>query len=134
LNVPANFLKAAGMFAHGGATVNGEKSIAWPLAPKTDAERVLEVDTDAIAAGSTPFAVSRFCPSSFSVLPRVDGLIRCVGHLAVRLCGFFSRRLCAHRYEPDPIGHPVHNRSLPTWMGRAAEPCSAPGFLDSRVA
>jgi hypothetical protein len=24
---------------HAGATVNGEKSIVWPLAPKSDAER-----------------------------------------------------------------------------------------------
>jgi aryl-alcohol dehydrogenase-like predicted oxidoreductase len=39
LNFPANFLKAAGMFMHAGATVNGEKSIVWPLSPKTDAER-----------------------------------------------------------------------------------------------
>jgi aryl-alcohol dehydrogenase-like predicted oxidoreductase len=39
LNFPANFLKAAGMFMHAGATVNGEKSIAWPLSPKSDAER-----------------------------------------------------------------------------------------------
>ena len=39
LNFPANFLKSAGMFMHGGATVNGEKSIVWPLAPKSDEER-----------------------------------------------------------------------------------------------
>jgi aryl-alcohol dehydrogenase-like predicted oxidoreductase len=39
LNFPANFLKAAGMFMHAGATVNGERSIVWPLSPKTDAER-----------------------------------------------------------------------------------------------
>jgi aryl-alcohol dehydrogenase-like predicted oxidoreductase len=39
LNFPASFLKSAGMFMHGGATVNGEKSIVWPLAPKNDAER-----------------------------------------------------------------------------------------------
>ena len=39
LNFPANFLKAAGMFMHAGATVNGEKSIVWPLSPKSDAER-----------------------------------------------------------------------------------------------
>ena len=39
LNFPANFLKSAHMFMHAGATVNGEKSIVWPLLPKTDAER-----------------------------------------------------------------------------------------------
>jgi aryl-alcohol dehydrogenase-like predicted oxidoreductase len=39
LNFPANFLKSAGMFMHAGATVNGEKSIVWPLAPKSDADR-----------------------------------------------------------------------------------------------
>ena len=39
LNFPAAFLRSAGMFAQGGATVNGEKSIVWPLAPKSDAER-----------------------------------------------------------------------------------------------
>jgi aryl-alcohol dehydrogenase-like predicted oxidoreductase len=39
LNFPAAFLKAAGMFMHAGATVNGESSIVWPLSPKTDAER-----------------------------------------------------------------------------------------------
>jgi len=39
LNFPATFLKSAGMFMHAGATVNGEKSIAWLLAPKNDAER-----------------------------------------------------------------------------------------------
>ena len=39
LNFPANFLKSANMFMHAGATVNGEKSIVWPLLPKTDAER-----------------------------------------------------------------------------------------------
>ena len=39
LNFPANFLKAAPMFMHAGATVNGEKSSVWPLAPKDDAER-----------------------------------------------------------------------------------------------
>jgi len=39
LNFPAPFLKAAGMFMHAGATVNGEPSMVWPLAPKTDAER-----------------------------------------------------------------------------------------------
>jgi aryl-alcohol dehydrogenase-like predicted oxidoreductase len=39
LNFPANFLRAANMFMHAGSTVNGEKSIVWPLAPKSDAER-----------------------------------------------------------------------------------------------
>jgi aryl-alcohol dehydrogenase-like predicted oxidoreductase len=39
LNFPANFLKAAPMFMHAGASVNGEKSSVWPLAPKDDAER-----------------------------------------------------------------------------------------------
>jgi len=39
LNFPANFLRAANMFMHAGATVNGEKSIVWPLAPKNDTER-----------------------------------------------------------------------------------------------
>jgi aryl-alcohol dehydrogenase-like predicted oxidoreductase len=39
LNFPANFLKSANMFMHAGATVNGEKSIVWPLLPTSDAER-----------------------------------------------------------------------------------------------
>jgi aryl-alcohol dehydrogenase-like predicted oxidoreductase len=39
LNFPAAFLRVATMFAHGGATVNGEPSQAWPMAPRTDAER-----------------------------------------------------------------------------------------------
>ena len=39
LNFPANFLKSANMFMHAGATVNGEKSIVWPLLPRDDAER-----------------------------------------------------------------------------------------------
>ena len=39
LGFPANFLKMAGMFAHNGATVNGETSIAWPMSPANDAER-----------------------------------------------------------------------------------------------
>jgi aryl-alcohol dehydrogenase-like predicted oxidoreductase len=39
LNFPANFLKAANVFMHGGATVNGEAAAAWPLAPKNDSER-----------------------------------------------------------------------------------------------
>jgi aryl-alcohol dehydrogenase-like predicted oxidoreductase len=39
LNFPAAFLKSANMFMHAGATVNGEPSTVWPLAPKNDAER-----------------------------------------------------------------------------------------------
>jgi aryl-alcohol dehydrogenase-like predicted oxidoreductase len=39
LSFPATFLKAANGFMHAGATVNGEPSAAWPLTPKTDAER-----------------------------------------------------------------------------------------------
>jgi aryl-alcohol dehydrogenase-like predicted oxidoreductase len=39
LNFPANFLRVAATFSHAGATVNGEKSAVWPLAPKSDAER-----------------------------------------------------------------------------------------------
>jgi aryl-alcohol dehydrogenase-like predicted oxidoreductase len=39
LNFPANFLKSANMFMHAGATVNGQTSIVWPLAPKSDSER-----------------------------------------------------------------------------------------------
>jgi aryl-alcohol dehydrogenase-like predicted oxidoreductase len=39
LNFPAAFLKSANMFMHGGAMVNGEKSIVWPLLPKNDEER-----------------------------------------------------------------------------------------------
>jgi aryl-alcohol dehydrogenase-like predicted oxidoreductase len=39
LNFPATFSKMSGMFAHNGATVNGEPSIMWPMSPKTDAER-----------------------------------------------------------------------------------------------
>ena len=39
LNFPANFLKAANGFMHGGATVNGEPSAVWPLMPKSDADR-----------------------------------------------------------------------------------------------
>jgi aryl-alcohol dehydrogenase-like predicted oxidoreductase len=39
LNFPASFLKSANMFMHAGATVNGEKSSVWPLAPKNAAER-----------------------------------------------------------------------------------------------
>ena len=39
LNFPAAFLKNAGVFGRGGATLNGEKYAVWPLSPKTDAER-----------------------------------------------------------------------------------------------
>ena len=39
LSFPAGMLRAASMIAHGGATVNGEVSQPWPLAPKSDAER-----------------------------------------------------------------------------------------------
>jgi aryl-alcohol dehydrogenase-like predicted oxidoreductase len=39
LNFPAAFLKSANMFMHAGATVNGEKSIVWPLLPKNEQER-----------------------------------------------------------------------------------------------
>jgi aryl-alcohol dehydrogenase-like predicted oxidoreductase len=39
LNFPAAFLRVASMFAHGGATVNGEPSQPWPMAPQTEAER-----------------------------------------------------------------------------------------------
>ena len=36
---PMQFLNVASTFSQGGATVNGEKSTVWPLAPKSDAER-----------------------------------------------------------------------------------------------
>jgi aryl-alcohol dehydrogenase-like predicted oxidoreductase len=39
LNFPANFLKAANMIMHAGATVNGESSPPWPMQPNNDAER-----------------------------------------------------------------------------------------------
>ena len=39
LNFPAAFQKGAGSFSLGGATLNGERSEAWPMAPRTDAER-----------------------------------------------------------------------------------------------
>ena len=39
LGFPAMFLRVASMFAHGGATVDGEPSDRWPLAPQSDAER-----------------------------------------------------------------------------------------------
>jgi len=39
LPFPMQFMNVAGMFSQGGTTVNGEKSIVWPAAPKSDAER-----------------------------------------------------------------------------------------------
>jgi aryl-alcohol dehydrogenase-like predicted oxidoreductase len=39
LNFPADFLTMAGTFAHAGATVNGEPSMATPMVPKDDSER-----------------------------------------------------------------------------------------------
>jgi aryl-alcohol dehydrogenase-like predicted oxidoreductase len=39
LNFPAGFLAGAGVFSHGGLTVNGEKAPASPMAPKNDSER-----------------------------------------------------------------------------------------------
>ena len=39
LNFPAGFLKFAQTFMHAGATVNGEKSATWPMAPASDRER-----------------------------------------------------------------------------------------------
>jgi aryl-alcohol dehydrogenase-like predicted oxidoreductase len=39
LNFPANFIRFATMFMHAGATVNGEPSQIWPLAPRSDADR-----------------------------------------------------------------------------------------------
>ncbi len=39
LNFPAGFLRGAGVFMHGGLTVNGEFAPPFPMAPKTDAER-----------------------------------------------------------------------------------------------
>lgn len=39
LNFPAGFLGFATMFSQGGTTVNGRASVAWPMAPKSDAER-----------------------------------------------------------------------------------------------
>jgi aryl-alcohol dehydrogenase-like predicted oxidoreductase len=39
LGFPMQFLNVATMFSQGGTTVNGEKSMVWPLAPKSDAER-----------------------------------------------------------------------------------------------
>ena len=39
LNFPAAMLRGANMVMHGGATVNGEPSARWPMAPKSAAER-----------------------------------------------------------------------------------------------
>lgn len=39
LNFPAAFLKMGNTFMHGGTTVNGEPSMAWPLAPQNDEQR-----------------------------------------------------------------------------------------------
>jgi aryl-alcohol dehydrogenase-like predicted oxidoreductase len=39
LNFPAPFFRMIPLFAQGGTTVNGTASVAWPLMPKTDAER-----------------------------------------------------------------------------------------------
>lgn len=39
LSFPHAFLKFASMFSGGGTTVNGEPSVVWPMAPKSDAER-----------------------------------------------------------------------------------------------
>lgn len=39
LNFPAPFFRMIPLFAQGGTTVNGTQSVAWPLMPKSDAER-----------------------------------------------------------------------------------------------
>jgi len=39
LNFPSAMLLGANMIMHSGATVNGESSIVWPMAPRSDAER-----------------------------------------------------------------------------------------------
>ena len=39
LGFPAGFLQAASTIMHAGATVNGEPSTVWPMAPTSDAER-----------------------------------------------------------------------------------------------
>jgi aryl-alcohol dehydrogenase-like predicted oxidoreductase len=39
LGFPMQFLHVASTFSQGGTTVNGEKSVVWPLAPKNDDER-----------------------------------------------------------------------------------------------
>jgi len=39
LNFPAPFFRMIPLFAQGGTTINGTPSVAWPLMPKSDAER-----------------------------------------------------------------------------------------------
>jgi aryl-alcohol dehydrogenase-like predicted oxidoreductase len=39
LGFPMQFLNVASMFSQGGTTVNGEKAVVWPMAPKGDEER-----------------------------------------------------------------------------------------------
>ena len=39
LAFPMGFLQSASMIMHAGATVNGEASAVWPMAPKSDSER-----------------------------------------------------------------------------------------------
>jgi aryl-alcohol dehydrogenase-like predicted oxidoreductase len=39
LGFPMHFMSVATMYSHSGATVNGEASTRWPLAPASDAER-----------------------------------------------------------------------------------------------
>jgi aryl-alcohol dehydrogenase-like predicted oxidoreductase len=39
LGFPASFLGGANMIMHSGATVNGEPSVRWPMAPASDADR-----------------------------------------------------------------------------------------------
>jgi aryl-alcohol dehydrogenase-like predicted oxidoreductase len=39
LNFPAGFLKSVPMIAHNGATVNGERSVPWPMSPRGDQDR-----------------------------------------------------------------------------------------------
>lgn len=39
LAFPSAMLRGANMIMHGGATVNGEPSVKWPMAPQSDAER-----------------------------------------------------------------------------------------------
>ena len=39
LSFPMQFLNVVSMYSHSGATVNGETSVVWPLAPRTDQER-----------------------------------------------------------------------------------------------
>jgi aryl-alcohol dehydrogenase-like predicted oxidoreductase len=39
LGFPAGMLKGVGTYTQGGATVNGEPAEAWPLSPRSDAER-----------------------------------------------------------------------------------------------